>query len=105
MVLSSWRKLMRLVREAPRAARAARRPATDPSSFRGLWLEALEDRPLLSTFQWLAGGTSANWSDPTNWNRTAGSTGTFPNAAGDIARFTGAFATPQTVTVNQAITV
>ncbi len=105
MTLSTWRKLVHLVRETPRPARRGQRLATDDRFFRGLWLEPLEDRTLLSTFQWLGGGATANWNDPTNWNRTAGTTGTFPSVAGDIARFTGTYTAAQTVTVNVAITV
>ena len=47
--------------------------------FRQIWIEALEDRTLLSAYQWL-GGSSANWNDPGNWTLLSGS-GTFPRSA------------------------
>ena len=66
-------------------------------------LEVLEDRTLLSTFQW-TGGSGVNWNDSGNWNLVSGA-GTFPNAQGDVAQFTGSYSAAQAVAVNQAITV
>src|SRR5262249_14354582 len=45
-----------------------------------------------------SGTTAAKWS-------LLSGAGSFPNAAGDIAQFTGTYSTAQTVVVNQAITV
>ncbi len=101
MSLSSWRKIVRLVRRPLRFA-PGQRPATELSASHGLRLEQLEDRTLLSTYQWL-GTSSALWSDPGNW--TGGPAGTFPSLAGDVAQFTGSITGSTTVTVNQAITV
>ena len=69
---------------------------------RCIWLEELEDRTLLSTYRW-TGASSPNWTDPGNWSLLSGA-GTFPNAVGDIAQFTGT-PTSQIAVVNQAITV
>src|SRR5438045_2816386 len=98
MFLSSWRKLMKLVRRNDKASRRKRgRFQCDDQTFRWLWLELLEDRTLLSTFKWL-GGSSANWNDSGNWSLLSGS-GAFPNAQGDVAQFTGTYSTAQTATV------
>ena len=68
-----------------------------------LFVEPLEDRTLLSSFRW-TGASGSNWTDAGNWSLLSGS-GTFPNAADDIARFTGTYGTAQLAVVNQAITV
>src|SRR5439155_18448492 len=80
---------------------AARKPRL---SFRHLWLEQLEDRTLPSTFKWVGGAADANWTTAGNWNVVSGA-GAFPNAAGDVAQFTGSYSSAQTAVVNQAITV
>src|SRR5262249_24374581 len=67
--------------------------------FRYVGGELLEDRTLLSTFQW-TGATSSSWNDPSNWGGTG-----FPNAQGDVAQFTGTITGATAVTVNQAIPV
>ena len=86
MSLPWWRKLASAVRNnahnTERHQRGRRR-----GFFRSLWVEHLEDRTLPSTYQWV-GGSSANWNDPGNWNLLSGA-GTFPNAPGDVAQFTG----------------
>src|SRR6476619_345833 len=68
-----------------------------------LFVETLEDRTMLSTFQWTGLGADGNWSTAGNWNLVSGS-GTTPNAVGDIARFAGTPA-QTTVTVNVPVTV
>src|SRR5437868_1684202 len=68
-----------------------------------LELELLEDRFAPAIYQWTGGGGAANdWSLAANW---AG--GTFPNAAGDVARFNQAvdYTAPIVVNVSSAITV
>src|SRR4051812_17380152 len=104
MFLSAWRKSAQSLRETPPTIRRERRRPAGHRFGSGLGVESLEDRTLLSTFQWL-GGATGNWNDPANWNRVAGATGTFPNAARDIARFTRAYPRAQTVSVNAGITV
>src|SRR5262249_37392466 len=74
-----------------------------PGFLRHLWIERLEDRTLPSTFNWTGGGADSNWSTGANWNLLSGS-GSFPNAVGDVAQFTGTPART-TVTLNQNITV
>src|ERR1700733_8576312 len=71
-------------------------------AFNSLLLEGLEDRVVPSPSPRL-GASSLNWNDPHNWSLISGS-GTFPNAQGDVAEFTGTFGAAQTVVVNQAIT-
>ncbi len=67
-------------------------------------LQLLEDRTMPSVYQW-TGASSVNWNDPGNWSLISG-LGTFPNAVGDVARFTGTYAATQTTaSVNTAITV
>jgi autotransporter-associated beta strand protein len=68
-----------------------------------LFLELLEDRLVPSTFKWL-GASGANWDTVANWTRTSGTTGTFPNAIGDIAQFTGTTG-GTTVTLDIPVTV
>ncbi len=84
MTPSSWRKVRR---KSPKPAYTIgvyhRLPVGTP-----LWLEPLEERLVLSTFKWL-GASGANWDNAVNWTRTSGTTGSFPNAVGDIAQFTG----------------
>src|SRR5262249_7645291 len=70
--------------------------------FRFVGVELLEDRTLLSTFQW-TGSANALWNNPNNW--TNGPVGAFPSAQGDVAQFTGTITGSTLVTVNQAITV
>src|SRR5205809_449317 len=68
-----------------------------------LVIEALEERALLSTFQWTGLGPTTNWDDAGNWNLVSGA-GTFPNASADIAQFVvpggGAVTGQTTATVN-----
>src|SRR5436309_3194797 len=99
MSLSWWRRLVQSLPTARQKAEAPRRRRL-PRKYPWLRLEELEDRTLLSTFRWLGTGT-ASWSTPANWVETVNNNAsTFPSAAGDIAQFTGTYATPQTATVD-----
>src|SRR5947209_6491607 len=100
MLLSWWRQL---VKRQARHSDSRSRLTNHSRFFRRVWLEQLEDRTLLSTYQW-TGAASANWTDPGNWNLVSGA-GSFPNAQGDVAQFIGSYSGPQTVTINAAITV
>src|SRR5438034_10266783 len=100
MILSWWRKL---ANKTNRSSKRALHSASRSRFFRRMWVEQLEDRTLLATFQWI-GGSSVNWNDAGNWTLASGS-GSFPNAQGDIAKFTASYSTAQSITVNQAITV
>ncbi len=84
MTPSSWRKVRRKSSKPAYTIGVYHRlPVGTP-----LRLEPLEERLVLSTFKWL-GASGANWDNAANWTRTAGTTGSFPNAIGDIAQFTG----------------
>src|SRR5262245_11655819 len=98
MFLSWWRGGKNRKAKDARGPRKAHARRLQP-----LWFEQLEDRTLPSTFKWLGSGADANWSTAANWSLLSGA-GSFPNAAGDIAQFTGT-AAQTTVVVNQAITV
>src|SRR6266850_871503 len=100
MILSWWRKL---ATKNNRTSKRALRRTSRSRFFRQMWVEQLEDRTLLSTFQWI-GGSSVNWNDAGNWTLVSGA-GSFPNAQGDIAQFTASYSAAQLVTVNQAISV
>ena len=107
MFLSTWRKLLQQVRRNNSTIRRGKRPSLESAKAQRLQLERLEDRTLLSTFQWTGANTlvDSNWNDPANWNVTAGTPTTFyPSVVGDIAQFTGTPA-QATVTLNQNITV
>ena len=101
MSLPWWRRLLALSK-AGTGASGSRSGRKRSRFFRQLRLEYLEDRTVLSTFQW-TGASSTNWSDAGNW--AGGPAGTFPNAQGDVAQFTGSYSAAQTVLVNQTITV
>src|SRR5260370_10954538 len=103
MSLPWLRRVSAFVRKSTKAVTEARAPRPLARFFSRLWVEPLEERVLPSSYQWV-GGSSANWNDPGNWSLLSG-TGTFPNAPGDIAKFTGTYSAAQTVTVNTAITV
>src|SRR5579872_1341065 len=103
MSLPWWQRVGSLLNRATRGKKNARKEVPAGKFFSRLWVEPLEDRTLLSTYQWLGTGATTNWNDPTNW--TGGPAGTFPSVAGDVAQFTGTFATNQTAVVNQAISV
>ena len=66
-----------------------------------LWLELLEDRTLLTTYQWTGLGASGNWTNSANWSPSSA----FPNAVGDVAQFVGPITGITSVILNQAITV
>src|SRR5437667_7785783 len=100
MILSWWRTL---AKKNNRTSKRALHSTSRSRFFRQMWVEQLEDRTLLSTFQWL-GGSSVNWSDAGNWTLVSG-TGSFPNAQGDVVQFTGSYSAAQLVTINQTITV
>src|SRR5262249_31046374 len=97
MVSTWWRALLKRNAKTAHTASGNLRP----KFFRQMYFERLEDRTLPSTFQ-RVGTSSLNWNDPGNWT---GGNGTFPNAQGDVAQFTGSYSAAQTVIVNQAITV
>src|SRR5436305_116951 len=99
MFLSLWLSLIRSVRTPVRSAKRSRDRLAG-KLLRGLWLEQLEDRTLLTAYQWTGLGATSAWNDPNNWGGAA-----FPNAPADIARFTGTITGGTTATVNQAITV
>src|SRR6185295_17647807 len=101
MFLSSWRKLVQQVRRNSGVLRSNQRQQSDARKSRWLFVEPLEDRTLLSTFQWTGLGADTNWSTPGNWLPATG----FPNAVADIAQFTGAYGGAQTVELDRAITV
>ena len=92
MILFPWRKLAQLLRQNSGTSHL-QRVASTPRFFRWLWLEQLEDRTLLSTYQWVGGdpATPTSWSDQNNWyNTTATVPGLgqgYPTAVGDIAQF------------------
>src|SRR5437868_12686492 len=102
MFLSWWRQLVRYVFWNSQTPKKERRKLSRKFP-RLLFVEPLEDRTLLSTFQW-TGGSGSNWNDGGNWSRLSGS-GTFPNAVDDVAQFTGTYSSAQLAVVNQAITV
>src|SRR5438552_499083 len=97
---STWRHLLQTRRIGRASRRGPRRPLAN-RFFRWLRVEQLEDRLAPATFQWVGGAGPLNWAVAANW--TGGPAGAFPNAPGDIAQFTGTYATAQAVTVNQAI--
>ena len=66
--------------------------------------DVLEDRTVPATYQWTGAGANANWNTPANWTLISG-TGTFPNAAGDIAQFSAAYTANQTPVLTSAVTV
>ena len=66
--------------------------------------DILEDRTVPATYQWTGTGANANWNNAANWTLISG-TGTFPNAVGDVAQFTGAYTADQKATITTAITV
>src|SRR5947208_2469497 len=104
MSLSWWQKVVRSARTMARSQKRDERARLREKFWRWLQLEQLEDRTLLSTFQW-TGASSANWSDAGNW--TGGPAGTFPTLADDVAQFhqTTDYTVPQAVTVDVPITV
>ena len=107
MSLQSWRKFFSIGKLSAQRLTRKKKFDTDARSKRpsiNLIVDMLEDRTLLSTFQWIGGGSTANWNDPTNWNLVSGA-GTFPNATGDVARFNAAYGGNQSVTLNVPITV
>src|SRR5262245_45737226 len=92
MFFSSWRKLVQQVRRQGGKVRRGRRQPAENRKSTWLWCEQLEERTLLTTFQWTGGitGTDNNWNSVLNWNVPGSGTGVgFPSAAGDIAQFIG----------------
>src|SRR5437016_4685647 len=102
---SSWRKLVKKVRRQAGQSLRGSRSMLDPRRSFPLAIEQLEDRTLLSTYQWTGANflTDTNWSDSANWTLLVGS-GTIPNAVGDVAQFTGTPAS-STATVDVAVTL
>ena len=73
MFLSTWRMLARNARRKVLNSRGGRQLAAHIRKWPVLWLEPLEDRTLLSTFQWTgSSGLSSNWNDPNNWTLVSG---------------------------------
>src|SRR5580765_5395514 len=101
MFLSSWRKLVQQVRRSNGMLRNSQRQQSDARKSRWLFVEPLEDRTLLSTFQWTGTAGDGIWSTPNNWSPNTG----FPNAVADIAQFTLPYGGPQTMELDRAITV
>ena len=108
MILSSSRNLIRRIRRNGKAALRGKRPGANTHKASQLHLEQLEDRTLLSTFQWTGAdnGVGNSWNDANNWlNITAGSfVSSYPQNAGDIAQFTGTPA-QTSVSLGASITV
>jgi autotransporter-associated beta strand protein len=95
MALSPQTILSQLFRPAHRGRRPFRyRPGA----------ERLEDRVLLSTFQWNA-DASGNWNVAANWTRTSGTTGSYPNAVDDVAVFGSKITADRTVTIPDGVTI
>ena len=66
--------------------------------------DLLEDRSVPATYQWIGGGPDSNWNTAANWTLISG-TGTFPNAVGDVAQFTGAYSAEQDPVITANVTV
>ncbi len=104
-------RLASLLRGTKRITKKKKRETTPLAKiFSHPRVEELEDRTLLSSYQWIGGGTGAtatNWNNSANWLFVTGS-GTnnlFPQFAGDVAKFTSSTATQTTATVNVPISV
>jgi autotransporter-associated beta strand protein len=99
MSLSSWLRTLgrRIAGTHPRRARPQA-----PSRWRrcAILVELLEDRTLLSTYNWKPGNLTGNWNDANNWTSPDGGT-TFP-VAGDTAIFGGAPTAAVNVSLNGA---
>ena len=97
MYLFPWRKLAQALRRNSNTANLQRLASTS-SFFRYLWLEQLEDRTLLTTYQWVGGavGNPTSWSTPANWSPNTG----FPSLPSDVAQFTGTYTAAQTATID-----
>jgi hypothetical protein len=61
-----------------------------PLSFRPQ-VEALEDRCLLSTFDWVGAGANSNWNNPANWEIGKATNNNTTPGVGDTARFSNSF--------------
>ena len=98
------RRLVKQLRRNTVVLASGRRRTAEAHKSQGLQLELLEDRTLMSTFQWI-GGSSQDWNDAGNWQLN-GVTGLgFPNATTDIAQFTSVPTNYSNVLISQAITV
>ena len=85
MFLSWWRNFVRWVCRRNLQSRSERRKFVSRRFPRpvlvNLAIEQLEDRTLLTSYQWTGVGTTANWSNPTNWALISGTgTGTLGSA-------------------------
>ena len=80
------------------------RSKSRPTRKRIASFDILEDRTVPATYQWTGAGANANWNTAANWTLISG-TGTFPNAVGDVAQFTGAYTATQTPVLTSAVTV
>ena len=102
-MFSSW--FHRLCAKISRPAKTIRRHDKSRQRLR-LLIERLEDRitPAPATFQWIAGSTS--WNAAASWTITSGTSVLgYPAVAGDIAQFTGTYASAQTATITAAVIV
>src|ERR1700733_8260127 len=105
MFAFSWRKWSRQL--GLNCCDARRRQGRSPEA-RGslqLQIEQLEDRTLLSTYQWTGLGADTNWNTVGNWAQNGVPATTFPKTAGDIAQFIRPIASCFNPNVNVPITV
>ena len=109
MIDNFLRQLAQKLRRKTGVSGVGRRRRGENRKFPGLYVELLEERTLLSTFQWVGGGFTQNWADGSNWILIGTGSGSYPQTSSDVAQFTGSPAVNASnvsaVTLNSAITV